>query len=508
MRHLRVPALSFVLCLLPAACALAQQPPPPRKPSRKPATVRDEVRDLKQTVARQQQALDRLLQKLDALEAARAEQAEATRAAEAKAAAAHQLAAESSSQAQAAQKSAEHAEFSAAEGKTAAILESERVEKKAGLLAGWNGQHLFVRAADGNFELEPYGYLQLDRRDYAGDRTPAGTFTIRRGRFGMQGKLWKYWQFNLLAEFVDRNSTLLREGSLNVNYVPWLQLKFGQFKEPFSQEELLSATNIDFAERSLVVNFVPAYSPGLQVHGTVAKGIFEYQLGVFNGKGFLNLNDNSTPEGVARVRVYPWKTGQRAWLKGLGFGGALADGRPGAAKSFTALIPTRSFTFFPAHDVRGEVLRANGELTWTVGPAALRGEYVQTNQAREGVGPGGTDLPSVIGRAFYVSGTYLLTGERRPENGQPQPASEFLTPGHRGIGAWELKFRYSDATMEDSVARGHADQFSTGFNWYPNAFVRYLFDVNVERLREPVTSPVALAPQNFFSIISRVQFKF
>jgi len=504
MRRPPLPALSALLLLLPALAA-AQQPSARKSAVRKP--LGEQVSELRATVEQQQRTLERLLQKLDALEQARALQAEATRAAQSQAAAAQQLAQESSSKAEAAQQAAGHAEFSAAEGKTAAILAREHAEKNSGLTAGHNGR-FYVRSAGGDFELVPYGYLQLDFRSYAGEQTPANTFLLRRGRFGLQGKLWKVWQYSLLADFVDRNSSLLREGSLNLNHVPWLQLKFGQFKEPFSQEELLTATNIDFAERSPVVNLVPAYSPGVMVHGSVANGILEYQLGAFNGKGFLNLNDTSTPEAVARVRFYPWKAGKRDWLKGLGFGGAIADGRSGLARSFSGLVPTRTFTFFPARDVRGEVLRANGEFTWTVGPAALRGEYVQTNQARDGLGPGGSNLPSVIARAFYVSGTYLLTGEKRPENGAPTPHSEFLSPKSRGIGAWELKFRYAGAQMDDSDAHGRTDQFNTGFNWYPNSYVRYLFDFNIERLRDPVTSPVALQPQTFFSIVSRVQFKF
>lgn len=468
------------------------------------------MNELRKLVERQQQQMDVLLKKLEALEQARQQDATAAQRAQATAEQANQAAAGAQSMAQQAQQAAGHAEFSAAEGKTAAIVESERVEKKSGLLAGWNGQHFFVRSPDGNFEVEPIGYLQLDYRGYSGDSTPTDTFALRRGRFGFQGKLFQYYQFTVLADFADRNSTLLREGSLNVNYVPWLQAKFGQFKEPFSQEELLSATNIDFVERSLVLNYIPAYSPGVMVHGSVAKGTFEYQLGVFNGKSFLNLADTSTPEGVARVRVYPWKTGKRGALKGLAFGGAFSDGRTALAKSFTGLIPTRTFTFFPSVDVRGEVLRANAEFTWTAGPAALRAEYVQTNQAREGLGPGGSNLPGVVSKAYYISGTYLLTGEKRPENGQPAPKREFLSGDKRppGRGAWELKFRYSDATMDDTIRRGHTDQFSTGFNWYPNAYVRYLFDFNVERLRDPVAAPVALDPQTFFSILTRIQFKF
>jgi phosphate-selective porin OprO/OprP len=287
-----------------------------------------------------------------------------------------------------------------------------------------------------------------------------------------------------------------------------VQFKFGQFKEPFSQEELVTAAYIDFVERSPVNNLVPAYSPGAQVWGQLLKGTVEYQLGAFNGKGFLNLNDQSTPEGLLRLRFYPWRNSSVSWLKGFGFGGAVADGRTSNGSSFSGLMPTRTFTFFKTETVNGKVIRANGELTWTLGPAALRAEYVQTNQNRQNLGRSGTNLPGVVAKAYYVSATYLLTREKRPENGQPKPGNMFLSEGGHGIGAWELKLRYSNIQMTDGLLENRADQISTGVNWYPNSFVRFMLDFNVERLKNPISSPTALAPQTFLSVLQRVQFRF
>ena len=59
--------------------------------------------------------------------------------------------------------------------------------KSEGLVAGWNGEHFFIRSADGTFILQPYGYVQLDYRAYWGEGVPANTFAIRRARFGFMG---------------------------------------------------------------------------------------------------------------------------------------------------------------------------------------------------------------------------------------------------------------------------------------------------------------------------------
>jgi phosphate-selective porin len=381
-------------------------------------------------------------------------------------------------------------------------------EVATGTQSGWNGEHFFLQSSDGSFRLEPLGYVQLDYRSYRGSGIPPDTLAIRRGRFGFQGNLGKNYQITLLADFADRNRTLVREFAFNVNFLEALQFKFGQFKEPFSQEGLWSAVYMDFVERAPVNNLVPAYSPGFQIHGDFLRGAIQYQAGAFNGKSFLNLNDTSTPEGVFRLRFYPWRNGSNTWIKGLGFGGAFTDGLTQNGTSFVGSMPTRTFTFFKAEPVNGGVLRANGELVWVKGPASIRAEYVQTNQDRTGLGPSKTSLPGVVGKSYYVTATYLLTGEDRPENGQPVPRHAFLSKDGHGAGAWELKFRYSKLRMDDRTLRSGADQISTGVNWYPTPFVRYMIDFNVERLRNPVASPASLLPQTFLSVLHRVQFRF
>jgi hypothetical protein len=64
---------------------------------------------------------------------------------------------------------------------------------EAALQAGWNGEHFFVKSADGAFNFQPYGYVQTDYRAYSGDGHPPNTFTIRRARIGFQGALGKHY---------------------------------------------------------------------------------------------------------------------------------------------------------------------------------------------------------------------------------------------------------------------------------------------------------------------------
>ncbi|MGB8848207.1 MAG: hypothetical protein WCC76_00695, partial [Candidatus Acidiferrales bacterium] len=70
-------------------------------------------------------------------------------------------------------------------------------KKDAPLTAGWNGEHFFIKSADGQFSISPYGYVDNDYRAYKGDGAPADTFVLRRARFGFQGNYGSHFDFAL-----------------------------------------------------------------------------------------------------------------------------------------------------------------------------------------------------------------------------------------------------------------------------------------------------------------------
>ena len=174
------------------------------------------------------------------------------------------------------------------------------------------------------------------------------------------------------------------------------------------------------------------------------------------------------------------------------------------------LTESRSVTFFLPDTVNGKILRTNGELTWLLGPAIIRAEYDQTNQERRGLGSHGTSLPGVVAKGYMGQFTYLLTGENKPDSAPITPKHNVFgnENGKIGLGAWELKVRYSNLQISDSTAKSNrADTIYFGPNWYLNRFVRYLLDIGFERFRDPSRTPRP-GDKNFFVILSRVQFAF
>ena len=427
--------------------------------------------------------------------------------------------------------------------------------------AGWNGEHFFIKSPDGQFQIQPYGYVQTDYRAYNGDGVPANSFAVRRARFGFQGNYGSHFQFAILTEAASsgltaQNAAVVRDVYLNAKINNEFQIQAGQFKEPFAQEVVAGVTNIDFADRGLQSLLYPSAatafrSPGMVIHGDISGGVIQYWGGIFNGHGYgAASNTTSIPETVGRIRLYPWRNHKDSFFQALAFGGSFAYSYScGTCNEQTPTLvqPDAAYTFFPRFPINGNVWRGEGEFTFIHGPTAIRGEYVQAEFDRTGVGTlqfgglGFQNLPTVRYKAWNIAATYLLTGERRPENGTPRVKRPLFGPetpggsGH-GWGAFELAFRYSGIQGNEpgcssfppplppgapnctfstpntltpelvSTFDLHTDQFTAGLNWYPNYWVRLQSNFNVDRLKQPST--IGALPQNYFVFEQRLQFRF
>jgi phosphate-selective porin len=412
-------------------------------------------------------------------------------------------------------------------------------KKDTPLTAGWNGEHFFIKSPDGQFSISPYGYVNTDYRAYKGDGAPSDTFFLRQARFGFQGSYGSHFDFALLSDAAATTGSVVRDVYLNIRIRPEFQFQAGQFKAPFAQETGIGDTSLDFVERGFQSMLYPsaasAYrSPGAAIHGDIDGGVMQYWVGAFNGKGYALANTTNQPEVVGRLRFYPWRKTKSDWLKQLAFGGSVDVARSrglSGDQSFNGTLPDNAYNFFPQFAINGPIQRYNGEFTYLKSRFSLRGEFDQLNMSRNNVGSeqagglGFISLPSIIAKAWDISTTYLLTGEKRPENGTPRVNHPMFgpdTPGGkgRGLGAWELAFRYTGiqanepgANFENYYTPGfvttfnqHTDEFTFGLNWYPNYWVKYVLNVGIDQLKEP--SVIGQVPQNFFVVMQRLQFRF
>jgi phosphate-selective porin len=412
-------------------------------------------------------------------------------------------------------------------------------KKDTPLTAGWNGEHFFIQSPDGQFSISPYGYVNTDYRAYKGDGAPADTFMLRQARFGFQGSYGSHFDFALLSDAAATTGSVVRDVYLNVRWRPELQFQVGQFKAPFAQETGIGDTSLDFVERGFQSMLYPsaasAYrSPGAALHGDISGGILQYWVGAFNGKGYALANTTNEPEIIGRLRFYPWRKSNSTWFKQLAFGGSIDHARSrglSGDQSFSGALPDGAYNFFPQFAINGPIERYNGEFTYIKSRFALRGEYDQLNQFRQNVGSeqsgglGFLSLPGITAKAWDLSTTYLLTGEKRPENGTPRVKRPLFgpdTPGGqgRGLGAWELAFRFTGIQAKEPSASfwnyytpgyvppfdDHTFEYTVGLNWYPNYWVKYVVNVGIDQLKQP--SLIGAEPQNYFVVLQRLQFRF
>jgi hypothetical protein len=412
-------------------------------------------------------------------------------------------------------------------------------KKDAPLTAGWNGEHFFIRSADGQFSISPYGYVDSDYRAYKGDGAPSNTFVLRRARFGFQGNYGSHFDFALLTDAAGTSGSIVRDVYLNVRIRREFQFQVGQFKTPFAQEAGTGATNLDFVERGFQSMLYPSAasafrSPGVAIHGDIDGGVVQYWVGAFNGKGYAQVNTTNQPEVIGRLRFYPGRKSKSEWLKGLAFGGSADRGRSrglSGDQSFSGNLPGGVYNFFPQFAINGPTQRYNGEFTYIKSGLAVRGEFDQLNMSRNNVGSeqagglGFLSLPSIIAKAWNISATYLLTGEKQPENGTPRVKNPTFgpdTPGGkgRGLGAWGIGVRFMGIHANEPGANllnyytpgfvptfdYHTDEITMGLTWYPNYWVKYQVNLAIDQLKDPST--IGAVPQNYYMVLQQLQFRF
>jgi hypothetical protein len=407
------------------------------------------------------------------------------------------------------------------------------------LTAGWNGEHFFIQSPNGLFSISPYGYVDTDYRAYKGDGAPSDTFVLRRARFGFQGNYGSHFNFALLTDAASTNGSIIRDVYLNVRLNSEFQFQAGQFKTPFGQESGTGATNLDFVERGFQALLYPSAasafrSPGIAFHGDIEGGTLQYWVGAFNGKGYALVNTTNQPEVIGRLRLYPFRKTKSNWFRELALGGAIDRSRSrglSGDQSFNGMLPDQAYDFFPQFAINGPIQRYNGEFTYLKSAFGLRGEFDQLNMSRNNVGSeqagglGFLSLPSIIAKSWDIQATYLISGEKRPENGTPRVKHPMFGPdspggkGH-GLGAWEVAARYMGIHANEPgvdylgyytpgfvpTFDYHTDEVTVGLNWYPNYWVRYMINLGIDQLKDPST--IGAIPQNYYVISQELQFRF
>ncbi len=365
--------------------------------------------------------------------------------------------------------------------------------------------------------------LQLDVR---GSEAPFGdddelnsdAVDLARRRLGIEGEILNIIDYEIERELATTDGW--RDVYANYKQFAAVQVQAGKFKVPFSLDENTSATNLDFVHRSRAAEFLaPGRDVGVQVHGRVARRRLRYEAGLFRHDG-SNARTNDLERVYAgrtfagRVRTAPFRLGKGVW-RDLEVGvamtsGDVPEGQPGLRGR--TVFDERFYR--PDVFVRGARRRLGFEGQWRPGPFSVKAELIRLTQERSGQSVEDTDLSALIGRGWYVSGTWAVTGERKAD-GLDNPRRPLF---RGGPGAVELAVRVESLRFE-SEARGtdlsagpraneilgNADRAVTlGVNWYANRWVKLQLNGIRETIRDPFQGPLPEKP-SFWSTALRFQ---
>lgn len=386
------------------------------------------------------------------------------------------------------------------------------------------------KSSDGNFDIILGGYVGIHYRVFAhrpddNVRTSPDTWYVRQARPELSGFIYKDFDFRVQLDFPTGPAAIngtVQDCYAGWRYFPEFSLRVGQFKEPFGQEQTSPDRFLDFDERSEGDRFTPQRDLGIGAYGTLADGLFTYEVGYFNGQGRAVLDQNKGKEEAGRIRFQPFAGSDESFLfKYLRFGvaGTIAAVQDAPVSGFTSTTAYLNVNYLTTAAVAtntldGQRTRWGGELTWNYGPIGIRGEAWRRVDT---VDTAATAKEKLRTTAWSAQASWLLTGEKKPIEGRVVPLHPF-EPRAGDWGAFEVAARVDRVHLDDDLfSLGIATQagnanvitgYSFGVNWYLTRNIRISPNVYWEVADDPIAFAGGNSDAHFFGGILRFQLEF
>jgi len=332
-----------------------------------------------------------------------------------------------------------------------------------------------IESANGNNSLSLTGRIHFDYRHFdsydnsggalssvthAASATGADTFDIRRARLGVKYKFAKNYSGEIVFNTVGAVN-VLDVGYMDVSWFEKAKFRIGQFKMPYSLEQLTSSNNIDFIERSFVDQFIPQKEVGIQVFGEPTKGM-TYAVALSNGTTAANSSSTeadvrqSGKDLVGRVTFNASEAmGDKETVMHGGLAFSHGDSPIGTGLGGNRATEARGASFYTAPVISNlgqgsktiERTRYGVEGAFASGPFKVQGQYSVLNNEFDLVGTSAGKYDADI-KSYYAEALWTITGEKWADRykagafGALKPKLEFDSDKFTG-GAWEVGARYS-----------------------------------------------------------------
>lgn len=349
------------------------------------------------------------------------------------------------------------------------------------LAAGISAGLALIATHAAAFEISPRGRVHVDYAIHDEDSSALGDgFRARRARMGLSGKIDDDWSFKIEYDFAESGSSA-KDVYLRYTGLEAGNITVGHFKVPFGLEELTSSNSITLIERSLPTG---AFARSRRMGVGYSTGGDNWSFGAMGfgqGQG-SGVRSSTADEGLGiggRLTFTPVQSDRNLFHLGVAASTeSAADtdvdqarfrSRPESRPTNVRLVDTGTIEEVSRIGILGL------EAAWQSGPLSAQSEWMRTSVSRKAGAPG------VDFDGWYVSGSWVLTGESRGYRGG---VFRGVTPESPG-GAWELTARYSSLDLDDGpVAGGEEQNWTVGVNWYANSKVRFManyIDVESER---------------------------
>jgi phosphate-selective porin OprO/OprP len=380
-----------------------------------------------------------------------------------------------------------------------------------------------IESADGRNAIFLTGRLHLDVADYL-DYKPDSRFAAvqdlnsgvnaRRARLGVVGRFMSDWDYTFIYDLGGSGdgfppdpgalasgleNALVTYSGLNNHGVP-LVFDLGYMDVPFGQAEATSSNDIPLVERAAISNVATNIMANDFRAAFGARSFTDrYWAGAYvTGPTSGTNHTTGEPLGaIGRAGYNPWYSPEGFFHLEADVGALLKPPAPSGIRSITLsdrpelrvdptqILSTGTALGTAANPLNNvEVYGGGGIVEWR--NFLIDGEAYQINVNRQG-------LATNTFEGGYIEGSWILTGEQKkysPPAGtylRPVPEHPFLPFDGSCSGAFELAARYSTIDLNDnfvprpppgsnSVGGGQQTVYAVGFNWYPNANMRFMFD--------------------------------
>ena len=348
--------------------------------------------------------------------------------------------------------------------------------------AGWQDGFV-LQSANGDNRLALGLTAQVDGRFSLDDPQPiTNTFTIRKARPTLSGRIAKYFDFKVMPDFGNGTATLL-DAYVDMRFSPVLRVRAGKDKTPVGYELLQGDPYLLFPERAIASGLIPNRDVGFQAIGDLTPRL-TYAGGVFNGvpdgvSSTADIDVNHSKDLAGRLTWQPFRTSGTApgVANGLGFhlGGSIGS-QAGALPVFRTSVGQPYFSYATGSAAAGDRRRVTPAVFYYYKGFGTFAEYMRTSQdvSRE------SRTESVTNEGWEVTASYVLTGE--PTSDRGVRPTRLFDPNAGLWGALQLVARYSEVHTDPLVfvrglaapaASADAKAWAVGANWYPATPIKY-----------------------------------